>query len=232
MTKFSRIRTSCFAALGVAAFAASATIAAEGDPVGPAYADDFSAAKLSKAWVQNYDVPQFTAENGVMVGRQINPKHGATVRVFIDKTADVVFAFDAKFSGNSGFNAVIGDPDSKKYTWAGHLARFSVRKNSINLSDDVEGFMKLEHRNMSKEDRDAAAAPHRMDMKPPAPLNDGEWHSYRLEIRGETATLFLDGTKLGELTSDGFDHPGKTRFGFTVNGGAEIHFDNLEIAPL
>ena len=223
-------RRYAFASLAGLLFAGSA-IAADGIPVGPSFSDEFSGDELSDAWVQSYDVPQFTVEDGTMVGRQLNPKHGATLRVFIDKTADVVFAFDAKFSGKSNFNAVIGDPDSRDYTWAGHLARFSVRGNDITVSDDVEGFMKLQHRSLPKEERAAASAPHRTSVKPIQPLNDGEWHSYRFEIHGETAKLFVDDEMLVEFTSDGFDHPGKTRFGFTVNGTDAIYFDNVEIAP-
>ena len=232
MSVFSSRRFQALAFAGAAGMLATAALAIDGEPVGPQFSDDFSAGKLSSAWVQSYKEPQFVAENGTMVGRQINPDHGATVRVFINKTANVSFAFDAKFTGKGGFNAVIGDPDSANYTHAGHLARFSVRPKGINLSDDVEGFMKIAHRDLPKAERDAAAAPHRTDFKTEGALNDGEWHNYRLEIRGETATLWVDGKKLGELTSDGFDHPGKTRFGFTVNGGDAIHFDNVEIAPL
>ena len=210
---------------------AGASFAAEGEPVGASYVDQFFGSELSSAWVQGYEPVQFWVEDGHLVGRQLNPKHGATIRVFIDKTADIVFTFDAKFSGKSQFNAVMGDPDSKDYTWAGHVARFSVRAKSINLSDDIEGFMKLEHRAMPKEERAAAAAPHRSDFKTAAPLNDGQWHNYRMETRGETATLWLDGELLGELTSPGFAHPGKTRFGFTVDG-EEVQFDNVVVAPL
>ena len=218
-------------AASIAAALAGTAYAMEGEPVGASYVDFFSGAALSEAWEQGYEPVQFAVENGHLVGRQVNPKHGATIRVFVDKTTDVVFAFEAKFSGKSNFNAVMGDPDSKDYTWAGHLARFSVRANTINLSDDVEGFMKLEHRALPKDQRDAASAAHRTDFKPSAPLNDGAWHSYRMETHGETAKLYVDGELLGELTSPGFKHPGKTRFGFTVNG-EEVRFDNVVVAPL
>lgn len=210
---------------------ASAGLAKDGQPVGASYVDQFFGTQLNSAWVQGYQPVQFAVEDGNLVGRQLNPKHGATIRVFVDKTDDMVFTFDAKVSGKSTFNAVIGDPDSNNYTWAGHVARISVRAKSINLSDDIEGFMKLDHRKLPKEARDAASAAHRKDLKLAAPLNDGQWHNYRMETRGQTARVWLDGQMVGELTSPGFAHPGKTRFGFTVDG-EEVRFDNVVVAPL
>lgn len=222
------------ALVGLAALAGGTALAADRATVGAFFMDDFSSAALSPAWDQKYEPTQFTLEDGQLVGRQLNPNHGATIRVDIDKTADFVFAFDAKFSGKSSFNAVIDDPDARKVTWAGHVARFSVRRNSINLSDDLSGTFKLEHRAMSNAERKVASAPHNVSLSPPAPLNDGAWHAYRMEVRGKTGVLYLDGEKLGELTSKGFDHPGKMRFGFTVNarGGGDVRFDNVLIKPL
>ncbi len=59
-------------------------------------------------------------------------------------------------------------------------------------------------------------------------LQPGEWHTLRLRIKGDIMKAFLDGEMATSLHSPGFDHPTKTKLGFTVNGES-IDFDNFVI---
>ena len=55
-----------------------------------------------------------------------------------------------------------------------------------------------------------------------------KWHTLRIRIRGDVMKAFLDNDLVTSLKSAGFDHPTKTKFGFTVNGQG-IQFDNLTV---
>ena len=189
--------------------------------------DSFSERTLAGHWWQRYERPQFRAWNGVLVGGQINPDHGATIRTDLE-FSDVVLEFDAKFMGASGFNFVIDDKNATDVTHAGHVARLTVRPSYVQISDDITGKYKLEHRAMPPAEREAASEGTTVTYRPNSPLDDGEWHNYRLQIIGDNARLYHNGEAVAWLSSPGFAHPTKTNFGFTVNGG-DMHFDNVRV---
>jgi len=200
------------------------------EPLAPVpFSDDFSGVKLAPHWIQKYEPPQFYIENGVMVAEQTNPKHGATTRLWIP-FKDVTIEFDARFDGATSFNAVIEDKSATDVTWAGHAARFSIRGDSAMVSDDIHGFYNLKYRNLPIEERRAATVGTNVTKPLPTPANDGKWHNYRFQIRGENARLYYDGKLVAEITSPGFADPNKDQFGFTVNG-SKLYIDNVKVTP-
>ena len=203
-----------------------------GEAAKPAMLDDqFVHGLNSDRWVQHYKPAQFTSEDQVLIGRRLNPGHGATLRTFVPKTRDVVFEFDAQFSGASNWGAVMGDPDGTDVSHAGHIVRINVGPDKITLSDDRMGQFNHAIRALPQEDQDAKTAATKESFAPVAKLNDGKWHHYRLETRGDVASLFVDSELVMSFASPGFAYPGKQRFGFNVGKG-EAQFDNVLIAPL
>jgi len=191
--------------------------------------DDFSSGGMDARWVEKRKPAEFSVQNGVLVARQTNPDHGAVLRAQVP-FRDAVMEFDARFVDGRSFNAAIEDKGASKITHAGHLARISVSGKGVSLSDDIQGKFNLEYRKLPEDQRAAKIAGTEVRKQLATPPNDGQWHRYRFEIRGDRASVFYDGQPIAELVSPGFAHPTKTQFGFTVNG--EIHFDNIRITPL
>ena len=87
------------------------------------------------------------------------------------------------------------------------------RKDDNLSSEDAEALEELLQRTQSST---------KIAIKP------GHWHTLRIRIRGDVMEALLDGHLVTSLLSPGFDHPTKTKFGFTVNGQS-IEFDNLTV---
>ena len=62
-------------------------------------------------------------------------------------------------------------------------------------------------------------------------LKPEQWHNLRVRIKGDVMKAFFDGELATSLKSPGFDHPTKSKFGFTVRG-ATIDFDNLKVTSV
>ena len=150
---------------------------------------------------------------------------------------DVDIQFDFRFSGGKSFNLVIDDANEKS-VHAGHICRASIFPKSLRIGDDKTGSMNLEVRKqrqdktLSTEDAEALQELlARTQSSAKISIKPGEWHTLRIRIRGDIMKAFLDGELVTSLRSPGFDHPTKTKFGFTVNGES-IDFDNLVVKRL
>jgi len=171
--------------------------------------------------------------DGVLVGKQTKDDHGAVIRTELDFD-DVDIQFDFRFNGGTRFNLVIDDKNEKS-VHSGHICRASISKKQIIIGDDKTGAMNLEVRkqrqdkNLAAQDSEALAALlARTQSSVKLNLESGEWHTLRIRIKGDIMKAFLDGELVTKLNSPGFDHPTKTKLGFTVTGET-IDFDNLLI---
>lgn len=175
----------------------------------------------------------WTVVDGVLVGTQINPGHGATIRMLRDfKNLDV--EFDFRFTGGTRWNFVVDDHNYKP-VHAGHICRLSLSPNSIKVADDKTGQMDLNIRNQRQnenlpEDQRAAMDTYLETKQADAKLDlkKGQWYKLRVVIQDDVMSAYLDGKMVTSLRSPGFAHPTKTKFGFTVNGST-TEFDNLKI---
>lgn len=173
---------------------------------------------------------------GVLVGKQTKADHGAVIRTQLDFD-DVDIQFDFRFSGGKSFNFVIDDANEKS-VHAGHVCRASIFPTSLRIGDDKTGSMNLEVRKQ-RQDKNLSAADaealqkllDRTQSSANISIKPGQWHTLRIRIRGDIMKAFLDGNMVASLRSPGFDHPTKTKFGFTVNGES-IDFDNLVVKKL
>ena len=103
--------------------------------------DYFNRADIAP-WVSGYEPVQFTIEDGVLVGRQLNPGHSATCRADI-AVRDVRIAFDFKFAGATQFNVNLNDSNAKDIAHFGHIARIMVRPGRVTIADDRDGSQNL-----------------------------------------------------------------------------------------
>jgi hypothetical protein len=174
--------------------------------------------------------------DGVLVGKQTSDDHGAVIRTKLEFD-DVDIQFDFRFSGGKSFNFVIDD-ENEKSVHAGHICRVSIFPKFLKIGDDKTGGMNLEVRKQRQvkdlSSEDAEALQNLLDRTQSSAMisiQPGEWHTLQIRIRDDIMKTFLDGELVTSLQSPGFDHPTKTKFGFTVNGES-IDFDNLSVRQI
>lgn len=175
----------------------------------------------------------WVVKDGVLVGRQTNPDHGAIMRREMN-FADIDIEIDFRFSGGTGFNFVIDDANERS-VHAGHICRVAITPKSLRLSDDKTGAMNLEvqaQRNTKELPADKKRALDDLLKRTQAAavvaLKHGEWHRLRVRIAGDLLEASVDRAPVARLLSPGIAHATKTKFGLTVNG-ATIDFDNLQV---
>ena len=175
----------------------------------------------------------WTVVGGVLVGKQLNPGHGATIRLFQDFT-NLDMEFDFRFNGGTRWKFVVDDQNYAP-VHAGHICRLSISPKSIKVADDKTGLMDLNIRtqrqdeNLPKDQRkalDAFLATKQAEA--PLDLKKGQWYKLRVVIDGDVMSAYIDGEKVTSLRSPGIAHPIKNKFGFTVNGST-TEFDNIKI---
>lgn len=188
--------------------------------------DDFSSNSIGSIWTAPGEWKQFSVEDGVLKGKQLNPKHGATIRAAID-FSDIVFEFDMKFVGTDRFNFVIDDTRAKHITHAGHVSRVSFTRKGLNVSDDVEGKFNLAYRKLSEAKRAEKIKGTSTNGKFETALNEGQWYHTKITIIGTVMSAYVDGKLIASVDSPGIAYKTKNLFGFTVNN-AGMEFDNVQ----
>ncbi|TWU62031.1 sulfatase-like hydrolase/transferase [Crateriforma conspicua] len=204
----------------------------------PVFEDDFdNRTKIGKDYTTaRGHEDSWSVINGVLVGKQTKADHGAVIRTQLDFD-DIDIQFDFRFSGGKSFNFVIDDQNEKS-VHAGHICRASVFPKFLKIGDDKTGGMNLEVRKQ-RQDKNLSAREsealkrllERTGASAKISIHPGQWHTLRIRIRGDIMKAFLDDELVTSLRSPGFDHPTKTKFGFTVNGQS-IDFDNLVVKRL
>ena len=175
----------------------------------------------------------WTVVDDVLVGKQINPGHGATIRL-MREFRNLDMEFDFRFNGGTRWNFVVDDQNYKP-VHAGHICRLSISPNSIKVADDKTGSMDLNIRNQRQdknlpEDQRKAldALLETKQASSDLDLKKGQWYNLRVTIEDDVMSAYIDGEKVTSLRSPGFAHPIKNKFGFTVNG-SDTEFDNIKI---
>lgn len=222
------------AALGLSAIALVAGVHAH-EPQGeaPIFADDFERPDFAP-WVSGYEPVQFAIADGVLAGQQLNPKHSATLRMDNLAINDATIFVDVMFAGGKSFNINLNHTGAKDVAHFGHIARVNVSRDAVRLQDDREGGSNLALRKLPKEERQEALKAFRKNARLAQPLEEGKWYRVAYAIKGDLATLAIDGNVVAELRSPGHAHPMKDQLALNVIGepGGFIHFDNLAVSPL
>ncbi|WP_235908387.1 family 16 glycoside hydrolase [Roseiconus nitratireducens] len=113
----------------------------------------------------------------------------------------------------------------EKSVHAGHLCVAKIRLNKLTLMDLKTGRMNLETRDRSKagkltaEDRKRIAA---KQKEFPLQLSADTWHDLQVDLKGETMTVQIDGSTVGQFLSPGIGHPTKSRLRLAVEKQAWV----------
>ncbi len=117
-----------------------------------------------------------------------------------------------------------------KEVHAGHLFNVVFGTERVSIDDMKTGSMNMKFYDakkagtLTKEQQDFIAA-HRKTF--PARLKAGEWHTLRVDIKGDTVTASIDGKEAASFTSEGFAHPTKTMLRLGVPKSAVV--DDVKI---
>ena len=199
------------------------------------FSDDFTGrSEIGEDYVSHKEwVGDWTVVDGVLVGKQLNPGHGATIRM-LREFRNLDIEFDFRFNGGTRWNFVVDDHNYQP-VHAGHICRLSLSPNSIKVADDKTGAMDLNIRNQRQDENLPAAQREELDAyletkqaHAKLDLKAGQWYKLRVVIQDDMMSAYIDGKLVTSHRSPGFAHPTKTKFGFTVNGSS-TEFDNLKI---
>lgn len=188
--------------------------------------DTFDRTEIGDSWSGH--MHSFSIEEGVLVASQSpDAGHGAVIRTPLD-FKDVTIDFDVRFEGGERFNFVIDDKNCKE-VHAGHICRVSITRKKLTVQDDRTGAMNLELRALKDLPEHKERIASLLESKKSSgkvDFRDDRWYHMKVTIHGERMQAFVDGKRVAELVSEGFAHPTKTQFGFTVTG-RNILFDNV-----
>lgn len=149
--------------------------------------------------------------------------HGVSVvHDFGFRDGEVRLRFKLGPKDDLGIN--IADMDEKS-VHAGHLCMARIRNKQVELIDLKTGRMKLEMREANKAKSLTAEQKARLATKIkkfPVDLKPDQWHDLLVKIQGETMTVLIDGSQVGEFSSPGIGHPTKKRLRLAVNRQAWI----------
>ncbi len=219
----------------VVALALTTTALAEHHNREVIFSDDFTGrAEVGSNYVTHVQWKgDWTVVDDVLVGKQMNPGHGTTIRL-MREFRNLDMEFDFRFNGGTRWNFVVDDQNYAP-VHAGHICRLSISPKSIKIADDKTGSMDLNIRSQRQDENlpedQRAALDAYLDTKQAnadLDLKKGQWYNLRVTIVDDVRSAYIDGKKVTSLRSPGFAHPIKNKFGFTVNGST-TEFDNIKI---
>ena len=154
--------------------------------------------------------------------------HGVSVFHDVD-FCDAVIELRFRLGPQDDLGINIADPGEKS-VHAGHLCTARIRLKQVELTDLKTGRMKLEMRNLRKEEKLTPQQQKLIASKTRAfdvDLAADQWHDLRVEIEGDTMRVAINDEPIGQFRSAGIAHPTKRRLRLAVNKSAWI--DDVKI---
>lgn len=157
------------------------------------------------------------ADGAMHIYRHKVADHGVSV-VHDLSFKDVTITMRFKIGSGNELGINIADMNEKS-VHAGHLCVAKIRPNKVMLADLKTGRMKKEIRERSKakqlsaDDRKLIKSKEKsIDVN----LSKNTWHDLKVQIKGETLTVSIDGQTIGDFQSPGIGHPTKSRLRLAV----------------
>ena len=199
--------------------------------------DDDAREQLGRNWVTNskrraQGVKQADLKDDALTITMAKvADHGVSIKhdaPFDDGVVRVRFRMHDKKGISFNFN----DPKCK-VSHAGHICAFGVKPHTVMFRDGKTGIFDKKIR----EKRLAGAAKKEIQKLTrgkfryaKVKLETGKWYEATILIQGDTMTGWIDGKKIGQLSSAGIDHAVKQNMAFAVSGTADV--DDLQIWSL
>jgi hypothetical protein len=225
-------------------FFASLTAAALADGAKPLIDESFPAPALPANWQPGGRPGSFTIVDGALRGvAQPDDSHGPSIGVPIEGD-DLSVQFRVKFA-RKGYFLFLIDGESQ-FGGQAHLLRFALDGNFMQLAQDRGS---LESKMAQKKEKDAAA---KAGTKPPQPTKEqladpkfyrteslarqplkagDEWHTVKLELRGNRITAQVDGAPAMSGTGTVLGVK-KSRVVFLVGNSGDVRIDDVKVSPL
>lgn len=169
--------------------------------------------------------------------KQVDLKDGA-MRIFVHEEADHAVSVTQPFEftdGAVGVKFLLEEKQDslglnfadlqEKSVHAGHLFVVRVKPDVVQIQDLKTGNMRLDFREARLAKKVTDEQKKRVASKTkniPHEVSVGEWHDLLVEISGDTATVSIDGEKVGDFTSEGFAHPTKRMLRLAVPRNAVV----------
>ena len=230
------------ASIVVFAFCLASTAASADDRGALIFQDDFNRSEsqeikdeVGNGWGTN-------SKSRAGGNKQVDLKDGA-MSIFIHETADhgVSVTHDAEFCNGSvemrfmlehkkdtlGLN--FADPKCKE-VWAGHLFKVTVGVKATELTDLKTGVMNLKTRELRKANKLPAEQQQALKLKSkrfPHKLETGKWYTIVATVNGNTLSVAIDGSMVGEFSSVGIGHPTKRMLRLAVQRNVVV--DDVKI---
>lgn len=161
-------------------------------------------------WKEPDPNPFWKAVDGVLVGEN-NPEKKGSMLYTKDSYGDFELEAEAR--------------------WKGEIdSGFMVRKPELQLQIGVSRSLK---KDMSGSFYDVGKYPEAGQAKEAGKLlKEGDWNKFKLEAKGDTFTVWINGTQASQYKIA--THPGPGPIGLQIHGGLamKVEFRNLKIRPL
>jgi hypothetical protein len=159
----------------------------------------------------------------LVLTRAGNAEHSVTIK-HKHSVDDAVLQVRFRMPNAKGFSLLFSDRECKEVV-AGHICHVTLKPGSITLYDDKLGIYSkaIKEKKLagaSKQEIARLTKPFIAKFK--APLKVNHWHEATIVIIADRMTVYIDGIKSGELTSQGIDHTPKVRFAIGVPTNLEI----------
>lgn len=158
-----------------------------------------------------YIVRADVADHGVSVTHEV---------AFKDATIELRFKLGPK--DDLGIN--IADMNEKS-VHAGHICMAKVKLNQLEIVDLKTGRMDLKTRERRQANKATPEDNKRVKEKSQytkVSLKPDAWHHLKVDIAGDTMTVFIDGKKINSFSSEGIGHPTKSRLRLAVGKTAWV----------
>ena len=220
-------------------------IAGFADSGKPLLDESFSAPTMPAPWQPGGRPGSFTIVDSALRGvAQPDDAHGPSIGVPI-QGRDLTVQFRVKFA-QKGYFLFLIDGDSQ-FGGQAHLLRFALGADFMQLAEDRGS---LASKQAQKEEKDAAqktgtkvppptkeqlADPkfYRTESlaKQPAKPTDGEWHSVRIDVRGNEVIAQMDALPALRGTGTVLDVK-KSRVVFLIGQSGDVRIDDVKVSEI
>lgn len=153
--------------------------------------------------------PFWRVENGVLVGEN-NPEKKGSMLYTEGSYGDCVIEAEVRFSGEIDSGIMLRKPEIQMQIGV-----------SRSLKKDMTGSFYIGN-----------YPPEGQGKGVDKLLKAGEWNAYKLQAKGDTYTIWLNGEKITEYTNAKYANPGP--IGLQIHGGLamKVEFRNIKVATL